>query len=103
MIMNSYDLDKHEQLLNKIFSNTNRYRDNFPSNLPIIEVIKLIIEQSTSGYMLADTIVNKARLSNEEIDDIFMQEYLFHYFFIKEEIVFLEGFKELISGGEEID
>lgn len=99
MIMNSYE---HEQLLNEIFSNMSIYRDNFPS-LPIIEVIKLIIEKSTSGYMLANTIVNKASLSNEEIDDIFMQEYLFHYFFDKEEIVYLEGFKELITGGEKIE
>lgn len=100
MVMNSY---KHEQLLNEIFSNLSIYRDNFPSNLPIIEVIKLIIEKSTSGYMLANTIVNKASLSNEKIDEIFMQEYLFHYFFDKEEIVFLEGFKELITGGEKIE
>ena len=98
MIMNSYE---HEQLLNEIFSNMRIYRDNLPSNLPIIEVIKLIIEKSTSGYMLANTIVNKASLSNEEIDKIFMQEYLFHYFFNKEEIVYLEGFKELITGGGE--
>lgn len=98
MVMNSYE---HEQLLNEIFSNMSIYRDNFPSNLPIIEVIKLIVEKSTSGYMLANTIVNKASISNEEIDDIFMQEYLFHYFFDKEEIVYLEGFKELIHGGGE--
>lgn len=100
MVMNSYE---HEQLLNEIFSNMSKYRDNFPSTLPIIEVIKLIIEKSTSSYMLANTIVNKASLSNEEIDDIFMQEYLFHYFFGKEEIVYLEGFKELITGGEKIE
>lgn len=100
MVMNSYE---HEQLLNEIFSNMSKYRDNFPSTLPIIEVIKLIIEKSTSGYMLANTIVNKAGISNEEIDDIFMQEYLFHYFFDKEEIVYLEGFKELITGGEKIE
>lgn len=100
MVMNSYE---HEQLLNEIFSNMSKYRDNFPSTLPIIEVIKLIIEKSTSGYMLANTIVNKASLSKEEIDDIFMQEYLFHYFFDKEEIVYLEGFKELITGGEKIE
>lgn len=100
MVMNSYE---HEQLLNEIFSNMSKYRDNFPNNLPVIEVIKLIIEKSTSGYMLANTIVNKAGISNEEIDDIFMQEYLFHYFFDKEEIVFLEGFKELIHGGEKIE
>lgn len=100
MVMNSYE---HEQLLNEIFSNMSKYRDNFPTNLPIIEVIKLIIEKSTLGYMLANTIVNKASLSNEEIDEIFMQEYLFHYFFDKEEIVFLEGFKELITGGEKIE
>lgn len=100
MVMNSYE---HEQLLNEIFSNMSKYRDNFPSTLPIIEVIKLIIEKSTSSYMLANTIVNKASLSNEEIDDIFMQEYLFHYFFDKEEIVYLEGFKELITGGEKIE
>lgn len=99
MVMNSYE---HEQLLNEIFSNMSKYRSNFP-NLPIIEVIKLIIEKSTSGYMLANTIVNKASLSKEEIDDIFMQEYLFHYFFDKEEIVYLEGFKELITGGEKIE
>ena len=98
--MNSYE---HEQLLNEIFSNMSKYRDNFPNNLPVIEVIKLIIEKSTSGYMLANTIVNKAGISNEEIDDIFMLEYLFHYFFDKEEIVFLEGFKELITGGEKIE
>lgn len=100
MVMNSYE---HEQLLNEIFSNMSKYRDNFPSTLPIIEVIKLIIKKSTSGYMLANTIVNKASLSKEEIDDIFMQEYLFHYFFDKEEIVYLEGFKELITGGEKIE
>lgn len=100
MIMNSYE---HEQLLNEIFSNISIYRDNFPSNLSIIAVIKLIIEKSTSGYMLANTIVNKASISKEEIDDIFMQEYLFHYFFDKEEIVYLEGFKELINGGEKIE
>lgn len=100
MVMNSYE---HEQLLNEIFSNMSKYRDNFPNNLPVIEVIKLIIEKSTSSYMLANTIVNKASLSNEEIDDIFMQEYLFHYFFDKEEIVYLEGFKELITGGEKIE
>lgn len=100
MVMNSYE---HEQLLNEIFSNMSKYRDNFPSTLPIIEVIKLIIEKSTLGYMLANTIVNKASLSKKEIDDIFMQEYLFHYFFDKEEIVFLEGFKELITGGEKIE
>lgn len=100
MIMNSYE---HEQLLNEIFSNMSIYRDNFPSNLPIIEVIKLIIEKSTSGYMLANTIVNKASISKEEIDNIFMQEYLFHYFFDKEEKVYLEGFKELIHGGEKIE
>lgn len=100
MIMNSYE---HEQLLNEIFSNMSKYRSNFPTNLPIIEVIKLIIEKSTSSYMLANTIVNKASISNEEIDDIFMQEYLFHYFFDKEEIVYLEGFKELITGGEKIE
>lgn len=100
MVMNSYE---HEQLLNEIFSNMSKYRDNFPSTLPIIEVIKLIIEKSTSSYMLANTIVNKASISKEEIDDIFMQEYLFHYFFDKEEIVYLEGFKELITGGEKIE
>lgn len=100
MVMNSY---KHEQLLNEIFSNISIYRDNFPSNLTVIEVIKLIVEKSTSGYMLANTIVNKASISNEEIDDIFMQEYLFHYFFDKEEIVYLEGFKELITGVEKIE
>lgn len=100
MVMNSYE---HEQLLSEIFSNMSKYRSNFPSTLPIIEVIKLIIEKSTSGYMLANTIVNKASISKEEIDDIFMQEYLFHYFFDKEEIVYLEGFKELITGGEKIE
>lgn len=100
MIMNSYE---HEQLLNEIFSNISIYRENFPTNLPIIEVIKLIVEKSTSGYMLANTIVNKASISNEEIDDIFMREYLFHYFFDKEEIVYLEGFKELINGGGKIE
>lgn len=100
MVMNSYE---HEQLLNEIFSNMSKYRSNFPTNLPVIEVIKLIIEKSTLGYMLANTIVNKASLSKEEIDDIFMQEYLFHYFFDKEEIVYLEGFKELITGGEKIE
>lgn len=100
MVMNSYE---HEQLLNEIFNNISKYRENFPTNLSVIEVIKLIIEKSTSGYMLANTIVNKASLSKEEIDDIFMQEYLFHYFFDKEEIVYLEGFKELITGGEKIE
>lgn len=100
MVMNSYE---HEQLLSEIFSNMSKYRSNFPSTLPVIEVIKLIIEKSTSGYMLANTIVNKASISKEEIDDIFMKEYLFHYFFDKEEIVYLEGFKELLTGGEKIE
>ena len=45
--MNSY---KHEQLLNEIFSNMSIYRDNFPSNLPIIEVLKSEVDVQQQAW-----------------------------------------------------